>query len=196
NRSSTFPVRFLGHLIDETGTRPHPDKVTGIENFPQLQNVTELEMFLGRVNYLTRYVPELSSVGRPLYDLLKTKMEWLWGPAQLEPFQKLKAVLDATKPTVISADANSYGLGGVFFQEHGDHWKTIAYSQIEKKCLASVWTWECFQEYLLLWFSSEAQVQGMRNDTRSKLSFCALKYPPCHIKPVSENTFTHGMLNN
>lgn len=161
-------VRFLGHIIDETGIRPNPDKVAGIENFPQPHNMTELKRFLGMMNYLAKYVPELSTVGQPLYELLKAKTEWLWGPAQQAAFHKLKAApatatvltfYDVTKPTVVSADTSSYRLGGVLLQQHGVHWKPEAYCSRRratqrqgthklKECLASVWACERFDKYL------------------------------------------------
>lgn len=50
-------------------------KVAGIENFPQTNNVTELKRFLGMVNYLAKYVPELSTVGQLLNELLKRDVE-------------------------------------------------------------------------------------------------------------------------
>lgn len=48
-------VCFLGHIINKTGVRTNPDKVTGIKNCPQTQNVTKLKKFPGMVNYLALF---------------------------------------------------------------------------------------------------------------------------------------------
>lgn len=93
-------IRFLGHVIDKEGVRPDPEKVASIVNFPQ-PNITELKRFLGMANYLAKYVPELSTVGRPLYALLKRNTEWLWEEAQQEAFQRLKDLL-VEAPVLVS----------------------------------------------------------------------------------------------
>ena len=55
-------VPICGQHISAEGIMPDPNKVKAIKDWPVSSNVKELQSFLGSVNYLSHFVPELSSL--------------------------------------------------------------------------------------------------------------------------------------
>ncbi len=164
-------ITFLGHIIDKEGLSAHPDKVKAILEMPPPNNVSELRSFMGMTNFMSRFVKDLSQKMEPISRLLKSDMQWVWDGPQQKAFQDVKVAIsesailayyDPTRPTLVSSDASSYGMGGVIMQEDDDgNRRPVAfvsrtmtecekrYAQIEKELLGVVWACERFSRYLI-----------------------------------------------
>ena len=95
---STF--NYLGHIISADNISPHSNKVKAVANMKTPTSTTELLHFLGMVNQMGKFTPEITELSKPLHELLNKWSTWLWGPSQVSAFQKLKAAL--TLPTVLA----------------------------------------------------------------------------------------------
>nr|XP_058971272.1 uncharacterized protein K02A2.6-like [Pocillopora verrucosa] len=167
---SKSQIDFLGHRIGVNGVESSPEKVEAILKMRAPENVSEVRGLMGTVNQLMKFVPNLATMTQPLRELLSSHSAWCWGPAQEQAFKEIKQCLtsspvlqiyDPSLETKVSADASSYGLGGVLLQKHGDRWAPVAYAskslldvekryaQIEKEALASTFACERFTDYIL-----------------------------------------------
>ena len=164
-------VKFLGHVLDQSGIHPDPDKVQGIHDFPPCRDVSEVRTFMGMVNQLGKFSPRIASVSQPIRELLKKDVAWCWDHAQQSAFEELKRILSSAPvlafyspsyPTIVSADASSYGIGAVISQQQpSGEWQPVSfqsrsltpterrYAQIEKEALALTWACERFSDYLI-----------------------------------------------
>ena len=129
------------------------------------ESISELRRFLGMTNQLNKFSPFIADRTKPLRNLLVKNTEWWWGHQQAALFGEIKKELSSSRTlgqhnpnskTVIAADASSFGLGAVIFQQqrNGD-WMPIAYASraltatIEKEALAITWACERFNDYVL-----------------------------------------------
>ena len=63
-------VEFCGFKIDKTGYTADDKKVRAIAEFPQPSCLTDLRSFLGLVNQLGDFSPDVSAAADPLRNLL------------------------------------------------------------------------------------------------------------------------------
>ena len=56
-------------------------------------NTTELQSFLGSVNYLCKFIPYLSDLHQPLQELLKSSNEFVWTQVHDTTFSQLKQAI-------------------------------------------------------------------------------------------------------
>ena len=66
-------VTFLEHVINENGISADPQKTAAITDMAAPTNISELRCFMGMVNQLGKFSPQIVSLSKPLRDLLSTK---------------------------------------------------------------------------------------------------------------------------
>ena len=71
-------VAYVGHIFTSEGLKADPSKTTAINDMPIPTDVTSLQRFLGMVNYLSKYIPNLSDIAAPLRKLTHKETAWCW----------------------------------------------------------------------------------------------------------------------
>ncbi len=59
-------VKFFSLIFTEQGIQPDPEKVAAIHRWNPPQNLTQLQEFLGLVQFLSPFIPGLSTLTTPL----------------------------------------------------------------------------------------------------------------------------------
>ncbi len=162
-------VKYLGHRLTKNGITPLPEKVEAIQRFAAPLNKQELSTFCGMLKYYHRFIPKISDVMAPLYNLEKKATTWKWGEEEENAFTEAKSLLskqsllvyyNPEEPLFLTCDASAYGIGAVIEQKRNGVMQPVSfasrtltgaeknYSQTEKEGLAMVWGVCKFQKYL------------------------------------------------
>ena len=63
--------KLLGHIISEEGIRIDPKRIDGILQINHPRNIKELQSFIGKINLLRRFIPNLAELLRSINKMLK-----------------------------------------------------------------------------------------------------------------------------
>ena len=63
---------------------------------PPPENVAGIQRILGMSQYLSKFLPRLSDITKPLRDLTRQDAEWIWDEPQQSAFERLKQAVSAT----------------------------------------------------------------------------------------------------
>ena len=160
-------ITFYGAIFTSIGITPDPMKTQALQDLPAPENHKQLQSFLGLINYLQPFLPNLASKTTFLREQI---LHLDWNPSTDATFQKLKQCIcktllnttltyfDCTKPVVLQTDATEYGLGAALLQDGRPITfasKTLTdvetrYTNIEHKCLSvCFWLENFIQMYMV-----------------------------------------------
>ena len=86
-------IVFMGHQISAAGISIDPARIKAIMDMPNRQDLTSARRFLGIVQFLARFVPNMTSIVKPIQDLINPQVVWYWGEEHTRAVQKVKALI-------------------------------------------------------------------------------------------------------
>jgi len=120
-------LRSLGHLITVNGLRPDPEKFAPLKTWPRPRTGTDIQSFLGLMNYFRDFIPLFASVSAPLDRLRHVdKLDDLWTDDCQNAMNSLRALLyhapilqfaDRDLPYFVATDASAFAIGATLYQQ-------------------------------------------------------------------------------
>jgi hypothetical protein len=164
--------KLLGFVVSEKGIKVDPDKAKAIQSMPSPNMEKGVRGFLGRLNYITRFIAQLTTTCEPIFRLPRKKNPRTWNEECEEAFNKIKHYLQSPplfvppisgRPLILYLTVTETTMGCLLGQHDETRRKERAiyylnkkltecesrYMVIEKLCCALVWTTKRLQHYML-----------------------------------------------
>jgi hypothetical protein len=135
-RFKPYTIRFncLGHYCDERGLQASTDKLEIIRKWPMPSSYHDVQRFLGLVEYISQFLPNVSVYTTPLSGMCANGLPFIWQGVHDKCFETIKAItskklalrpIDRTSsdPVWVVCDACPSGCGAYYGQ--GEDWKTM-----------------------------------------------------------------------
>lgn len=158
-------IKYIGHIFSKDGIKSDPERIKAIVQMESPKNKRDLQRFLGMLNYVRNFVPNMSEKTAKLRELRKNNVDWIWLRDHENAMNELRTTLtsapvlkifDNTSECTIQCDASKDGLGYCLLQNgkpvaYGSKSLTDAqknYGQIEKEFLAILAACHKFHHYI------------------------------------------------
>ena len=164
-------VAFLGHRVTAEGVLTDDEKVQKVLDWPVPRTVTQVKGFLGLTSYYRRYIEGYAEIARPLNELTRKEVEYLWTEDCQKAFCRLQRALTEAPvlgypqvsggPYILDTDASQCSIGAVLSQLQEGAERVICYGSrtldnaeknyctTRRELLAIVYFVEYYRHYLL-----------------------------------------------
>ena len=169
-------VKFFGLILTHDGIVPDPSKIMALKNLPEPKDEKLLQSFLGMVNYLSCFDPNVVNLTHNLRDLLKKGSDSTWTDVHSIDFCKIidalckeGKILRYYRPELelfIETDASGKGIGMALLQSEKNERSSLypiafgsktltsaetRYANIERELLGMVGALEKFHYFTFGW---------------------------------------------
>ncbi|GJP49952.1 hypothetical protein CLOM_g9109 [Closterium sp. NIES-68] len=86
-------TEFLGHVISTDGIQIDPKKLRAIQEWKPSAKLRQLQSFMGFMNYVRQFIPNMAGLTGPLTDPLQKETFYEWGEKQQAAFEALKHLI-------------------------------------------------------------------------------------------------------
>lgn len=171
----TFGVRsgkLLGFIVSQRGIEVDPDKIKAIREMPVPKTEKQVRGFLGRLNYISRFISQMTATCAPIFKLLHKNQNCVWTEECQKAFDSIKEYLlepPVLVPLVEGRRLIMYltvledSMGCVLGQQDETGRKESAiyylskkftdcesrYSALEKTCCALAWAAKRLRQYMI-----------------------------------------------
>lgn len=133
-------TKFLGFIISDEGIKVDPEKVEAVTDWAAPTTVKGVQSFLGFCNFYRRFIKDYSRIARPLTNLTRKGVHFIFSDRCQKAFQKLKDRLVSApilthyqrdSPTRLETDASDGVVAAILSQlrttSGQDVWHPVAY---------------------------------------------------------------------
>jgi len=131
-------IEYLRLFISENKVEMDPVKVAGVCDWPTPENRTDMQAFIGFVNFYRRFIRDFLTIARPLFDLTRSNKVWNWDTKKKEAFECLKTVVTTalvlvspqdSEPFRIEVNSSDFVSGAVLSQQlpGAEKWHPVAF---------------------------------------------------------------------
>ena len=161
----------MGFVVSHRGIELDPSKIKVIQDLPLPKNRMEVMSFLGRLNYISRFIAQLTTTCEPIFKLLKKSTAVKWTEECQEAFDRIKRYLlnppvlvppEPGRPLILylSVMDNSFGcvLGqhdvigkkeqAIYYLSKKFTAYEARYTLLERTCCALTWVAQKLKHYL------------------------------------------------
>lgn len=164
--------KLLGFIVSKQGIEVDPAKIKAIVDMPAPTTQKEVRGFLGRLNYISRFITQLTATCEPIFKLLKKNAPTEWTKDCQQAFDKIKHYLlnppvlvppTPGRPLIMYLTVLESSMGSILGQcdESGRKERAIyylskrftdyetRYTALEKTCCALAWAAHRLRHYML-----------------------------------------------